>query len=336
MTESQIQSAIYRNNWNAEHQAIVNKLLSKQCIDNKYYSLCEELDYARNHIIDLKKMAVNAQEEIACSVFEMWVKQHPGFDMAAGVYGGAYMGKNSKGWKSTQTIGEMLAANRITTASGGGPGAMEVIRVSQNCGLEGISIMQEGLESEQKSKQIHDVDITISLRKLRRRQGLLVDVSGANIIVEGGKGTDYERDEIATLKKTGLCEDDKKTFLVDGAGESEHWHYLHDHNLMLVEKGYLRFSSKNSFNLFKKFVGDKHISFLENYIADLTGTNLTPENIREIAFNCGTNAEALHNVLIDSLYLRFKHGQEHKIVEAIVADLKRKRDNPKIVKNPMP
>jgi hypothetical protein len=115
MTEYQINQAVKRNEWNSEHQALVVELLSTPMINNRKLEICKNLPYVDTHRIDVEEIATNLQEELACAVFKEWVKRHPAFDMAVGVFGGANMGKTSKGWKSTETLGLLLAANNITT-----------------------------------------------------------------------------------------------------------------------------------------------------------------------------------------------------------------------------
>jgi predicted Rossmann-fold nucleotide-binding protein len=214
-----------------------------------------------------------------------------------GFMGGAYVEADSAAMKSMEVLVYKIAQKRITSITGGGPGIMTASKESEKYDLPGISVVLNGLSSEQKP---NDIELKINLSGFGTRQNLIMDIADVHIFYPGGMGTDFEIKETQTKTKTNKWNRPKLIILFDDVNSDPHWNLLHEQNLLYVKEGLLRFDSRNAKKHIFKQLGYSEV--IENIINNSKlGSTLTENQILLIARTYNKDIKTIREILLETI-----------------------------------
>jgi predicted Rossmann-fold nucleotide-binding protein len=264
------------------------------------------------------KIATTYVEGMASLMFEAWVNENPKIKGKArvAILGGSEVEIDSPTWESVEKITRLLANYGIPVGSGGGPGVMGAPLITELFNIPGIAIKLAGLPLEQLERQIQ-TEIQILLNTFAIRQSLLLQLTDVQIFAPGGFGTLYEFYESSTLVKTGKYKEKKLIILLDGYGKDEYWDFIHEQNIKAAKEGLVKFNPKLAKAKLKKsfpLLMDGHLDFLDRI---KQGYSVSTEQIVHLSRVTNIDESMIYNALLETIYIRVKFGEEHKIIEAM-------------------
>jgi predicted Rossmann-fold nucleotide-binding protein len=303
----------------APETLIIDQLLSQESIMRIARTSAEEMGENFDSLTAERRFetlisATSIQERKAAQKFRWHVWDHPkikGKPKPVSFMGGAYAKESSRSMLSMEVLIELLAEKGISIVTGGGPGIMTASNKIERYGIPGISVQLKGLSSEQVQLK---TEFKIALSDFGIRQTLIMDISDVHIFYPGGMGTRYEIGETTTKAKTDKWGCPKFIILFDDVDSDPHWKLLHAENKLYVKDDLLRFNAHNiKTPLFEKLSYKKEIDEMITSMSK-DGT-LNYEQIIFIAQAYSMDLDLIIEILLETIYIRLKFGQEHLAIE---------------------
>lgn len=185
------------------------------------------------------------------------------------VFGSARFGEEQRYYKNARDFGQLIAKEKFTVMTGGGPGIMEAanrgakdaLGVSIGCNIE--------LPKEQQPNPYLDLNVT--LKHFYVRKVLLLKYSYAFVVFPGGFGTMDELFETLTLIQT------KKIFIFPVVlFGKDYWSNLLEQTSVMERQGTI---SDNDLQLF--LVTDSVKDGMDYILTKLRENNVIPFQIKE-------------------------------------------------------